>query len=86
MSSRDEWINRIMRYPGAAAIRLRVAYYRALGAHIGRRSHLKRVNIPRNPWDVCIGDDTYIDDFTVLLSSGPRLIRAAHMDRQQLRL
>lgn len=31
---------------------------------------LKRISVPRNPWDIEIGSDTYIDDFTVLLVSG----------------
>jgi maltose O-acetyltransferase len=51
--------------------RLRLPYYRLLGARLGR-CQLKKVSIPRNPWDIQIGDETYIDDYTVLLSTGKR--------------
>jgi len=43
-----------------------------MGADIGEDVRLNRMRIPRNPWDIEIGDRTYIDDHTVLLTSGAR--------------
>ncbi len=49
---------------------MRLIFYRWAGARLGDRVVLKKVSIPRNPWDIEIGADTYIDDFTVLLTTG----------------
>lgn len=69
---RDEWINRIIRYPGAAAMRLRVMRLRLLGVKIGSRCWIRRISVPRNPWDIVIGDGAGLDDGVVLLASGAR--------------
>jgi maltose O-acetyltransferase len=79
---RDEWINRLIRYPGAIAMRLRVARLRLLGARVGRRCWLRRIHVPRNPWDITIEDGAALDDEVVLLTTGlrrsaPRLIIGA---------
>ncbi len=71
-------INHYLALPFSIGWRLRIIYYRLLGARLGY-CQLKKVSIPRNPWDIQIGDQTYIDDYTVLLSSGeplgkPRII------------
>jgi acetyltransferase-like isoleucine patch superfamily enzyme len=78
MSLFHSWVNMLLGFHQAIGWRLRVHYYRALGARLGS-CHLKRISIPRNPWDIQIGDGTYIDDFTVLLTSGapsgkPRIV------------
>lgn len=75
-------INKLIALPSAISWRLRVHYYRLLGARLGR-CHLKKVGIPRNPWDIQIGDFTYVDDYTVLLATGdptgqPRIIIGNH--------
>ena len=75
MSSRHQSINRILGLRQGITRRLRVLMYRALGARLGK-CHLKKISIPRNPWDVQIGDGTYVDDYTVLLSTGPPLENA----------
>jgi maltose O-acetyltransferase len=64
-------INRFLALPFSLGWRLRLPYYRMLGARLGF-CQLKKVSIPRNPWDIQIGDHTYIDDYTVLLSTGER--------------
>jgi carbonic anhydrase/acetyltransferase-like protein (isoleucine patch superfamily) len=71
--NRDKLINFLMRAPASTRIRFRMLYLRAMGVKIGRRCSLRRIHIPRNPWDIQIGDDTYIDDYTVLLTSGDRM-------------
>jgi acetyltransferase-like isoleucine patch superfamily enzyme len=63
-------MNLLLRLPWAVGWRVRLVFYRWAGAKLGDRVVLKRVSIPRNPWDIEIGSDTYIDDHTVLLTSG----------------
>jgi maltose O-acetyltransferase len=69
---RDDLTNRFIRYPGAIVSRLRVAYLRRLGVRIGRKCWIRRIHIPRNPWDVVISDGVALDDYVVLLATGPR--------------
>ena len=73
---RDDLINRLIRYPGAIAIRLRTARLRLLGAHVGRKCWIRRIHVPRNPWDIVIGDGVALDDHVVLLTTGSRAERA----------
>ena len=69
MSKCFQILDRIRRIPQAIGWRSRVVYYRFLGARLGK-CHLKRISIPRNPWDIRIGNNTCIDDHTVLLTTG----------------
>jgi maltose O-acetyltransferase len=69
---RDELINRFIRYPGAIASRLRIVRLRLLGVRIGRRCWIRRIHVPRNPWDIVIADAVALDDYVVLLTTGPR--------------
>src|SRR5258708_5821890 len=69
---RDEVINRLLRYPGAVSMRLRVARLRLLGVRVGRRCWIRRIQVPRNPWDIVIGNNVALDDGVVLLTTGPR--------------
>ena len=71
MSFTTKLVNRYLNLPFSLGWRWRLAYYRLLGAQLGY-CQLKKVSIPRNPWDIQIGDHTYIDDYTVLLSTGNR--------------
>jgi acetyltransferase-like isoleucine patch superfamily enzyme len=64
------FVNLLLRVPWAVGWRVRLVFYRWAGAKLGDRVVLKRVSIPRNPWDIEIGSDTYIDDHTVLLTTG----------------
>jgi maltose O-acetyltransferase len=78
-TSRDNLINCLIRYPGAIAIRLRIARLRLLGVRIGRKCWIRRIRVPRNPWDIVINDGVALDDQVVLLTSGshgksPRLV------------
>ena len=72
MNLHDELINRVIRYPGAVAMRLRIVRLRLLGAHIGRNCWIRRIEVPRNPWDIVIGDGVALDDHVVLLTMGSR--------------
>jgi acetyltransferase-like isoleucine patch superfamily enzyme len=69
---RDGFINRVIRYPEAIVSRLRIVRLRLLGARIGRRCWIRRIHVPRNPWDIAISDDVALDDYVVLLTSGSR--------------
>jgi maltose O-acetyltransferase len=75
MNLRDELINRMIRYPGAVAMRLRMARLRLLGVRMGRRCWIRRIQVPRNPWDIVIGDNVALDDQVVLLTTGSRRTR-----------
>jgi maltose O-acetyltransferase len=68
----DELINRLIRYPGAISMRLRIARLRLLGVHIGQNCWVRRIHVPRNPWDIVIYDRVAMDDNVVLLTTGPR--------------
>jgi maltose O-acetyltransferase len=69
----DELINRLIRYPSAIAMRLRIARLRLLGMTIGDRCWVRAIRVPRNPWDICLGDGAALDDDVILLTSGSRL-------------
>jgi acetyltransferase-like isoleucine patch superfamily enzyme len=69
---RDDLINRLIRYPGAVAMRLRIIHLRLLGARIGRRCWIRRIRVPRNPWDIEIDEMVALDDDVVLLTTGLR--------------
>jgi maltose O-acetyltransferase len=78
----DEWVNRAIRYPAAVAMRLRIARLRLLGMQVGRKCWIRRVRVPRNPWDITLRDQVALDDDVVLLTTGlrteqPRLIIGA---------
>jgi maltose O-acetyltransferase len=73
---RDDLINKIIRYPHAVAMRLRILRLRILGAKIGRRCWIRKISIPRNPWDVVIGENSSLDDGVILLTTGQRSARA----------
>jgi maltose O-acetyltransferase len=75
----DKFINGIIRYPSSIANRVRSMRFRMLGVVIGKKCWIRRVSIPRNPWDILIEDMVALDDEVVLLITGrrrdePRLI------------
>src|SRR5262245_13799002 len=53
-------------------MRMRVLRLRALGMQIGRKCWIRRIRVPRNPWDIVIGDGVALDDDVVLLTTGVR--------------
>jgi maltose O-acetyltransferase len=69
---RNDLINRFIRYPGAIASRLRIFHLRLLGVRIGRKCWIRRIHVPRNPWDIVISDGVALDDYVVLLTTGSR--------------
>ncbi len=71
----DDMINRLIRYPGALRMRLRMLKLRWLGVRIGRKCWIRRVRIDRNPWDISLADGVALDDDVVLLTTGNRCSR-----------
>jgi len=69
---RDDAVNRIIRYPTAIAMRFRIFRLRRLGVQIGRRCWIQSIRVPRNPWDITLGDGVALDEGVVLLTNGPR--------------
>jgi acetyltransferase-like isoleucine patch superfamily enzyme len=53
-------------------MRLRITRLRLLGVQIGRRCWIRRIRVPRNPWDIVIEEGAALDDEVVLLTSGAR--------------
>jgi maltose O-acetyltransferase len=68
----DDLVNRIIRYPGAIASRIRIMRLRVLGVRLGRKCWIRRIHVPRNPWDIVIDDIVALDDEVVLLTTGAR--------------
>lgn len=85
---RDEYINRLLRYPRAIASRVRIILLGMFGVRFGRKCWIRRIHVPRNPWDIVIDDMVALDDEVVLLTTGdrrenPRLIigRSTYVNR-----
>ena len=68
----DRFINLILRIPSACAMRARIAWLRCLRARIGVRCWVQNIQIPRNPWDIELGEGVSLDRGVVLLSTGER--------------
>jgi maltose O-acetyltransferase len=68
----DDFTNRLIRYPRAVGSRIRVARLRIMGVRFGRKCWIRRIHVPRNPWDIVIGDFVALDDEVVLLTTGAR--------------
>lgn len=68
----DDLINRLIRYPGAIMMRVRIARLRLIGVRIGRKCWIRRIDVPRNPWDIELEDGVALDDRVVLLITGHR--------------
>jgi serine acetyltransferase len=84
----DDLINRLIRYPHAVASRVRVMRLGMLGVRFGRKCWIRRIHVPRNPWDIVIDDRVALDDEVVLLTTGarsakPRLVigRSTYVNR-----
>lgn len=71
----DDFVNRMLRYPASLRSRLRIMRLRALGAKIGRACIVHQGMLPRNPWDVELGDHVTLEPWVVLLALGPRAAR-----------
>lgn len=68
----DDLINRLIRYPRAVASRVRVMRLRLCGVRLGRKCWIRRIHVPRNPWDIVLDDMVALDDEVVLLTTGAR--------------
>lgn len=72
MSDQDPIANKLLRWPRSFATRLRIAVFRSLGMTIARNCWVRKVSIPRNPFDIELKRGAALDDFIVLISSGQR--------------
>ncbi|MEM0984249.1 MAG: acyltransferase [Planctomycetota bacterium] len=72
MGGSDKLINQLLRAPDGLARRVRIARLKAMGAQIGPRCWVRRVDLPRNPWDVKLEARVSLDLGVILLSTGPR--------------
>jgi maltose O-acetyltransferase len=70
--TRDDLTNLLVRLPSAIAMRFRTRWLRLLGVRLGHHCWVQHVVIPRNPWDISLGDQVALDKYVVLLSSGAR--------------
>lgn len=84
----DDLVNRSIRYPRAVASRVRMLRLGLLGVRFGRKCWIRRIHVPRNPWDIVIEDMVALDDEVVLLITGarspkPRLVigRSTYVNR-----
>ena len=68
----DDLINRLIRYPRAVASRIRIMRLRMCGVRFGRKCWIRRIHVPRNPWDIALDDMVALDDEVVLLTTGTR--------------
>jgi maltose O-acetyltransferase len=71
----DELVNRLIRYPRAIASRIRIMRLRMCGVRFGHKCWIRRIHVPRNPWDIVIDDMVALDDEVVLLTTGTRNAR-----------
>jgi len=53
-------------------MRFRIFRLRRLGVQIGRRCWIQSIRVPRNPWDITLGDGVALDEGVVLLTNGTR--------------
>jgi maltose O-acetyltransferase len=68
----DDLTNRLIRYPRAIGSRIRIARLRIMGVSVGRKCWIRRIHVPRNPWDIVIDESVALDDEVVLLTTGAR--------------
>ncbi len=73
MSNSDPISNKILRYPRSVATRIRIAWFRMLGMKIERNCWVRKVELPRNPWDIELKRGAALDDHVVLISTGDRI-------------
>ena len=52
--------------------RLRRRWLRLRGVQLGRGCWIQSIEIPRNPWDVALGDEVALDNHVTLLTTGDR--------------
>ena len=72
MSQSDPLSNKILRLPRSLATRLRIAWFRCLGMKIEKQCWVRKISVPRNPWDIELKRGAALDDNIVLIRSGPR--------------
>lgn len=68
----DRLINFLLRAPASMASRLRIAFMRLLGARIRNSCRIEKIQWPRNPWDIGLGEGVALDRDVVLLTTGLR--------------
>ena len=76
MTAFERMINFCLRASGSIKSRVRIRLLRLGGARIGDHCWLRKISVPRNPWDIELGDRVALDDGVVLLTTGTRSGRA----------
>jgi acetyltransferase-like isoleucine patch superfamily enzyme len=72
MGKADRLVNFALRAPSSLGSRLRIALMRLAGARIGPNCRLEKVQWPRNPWDISLGEGVALDRDVVLVTTGER--------------
>ncbi|HWV81871.1 MAG TPA: acyltransferase [Hyphomicrobiaceae bacterium] len=72
MTVPERMINFCLRASGSLKSRLRVRLLRLGGARVGNGCWLRKISVPRNPWDIQLADNVALDDGVVLLTTGER--------------
>jgi serine acetyltransferase len=65
-------IDRVCRAWSGIVRRLRRQWLRLRGVRLGRGCWIQSIEIPRNPWDIDLGDEVALDKHVVLLTTGER--------------
>lgn len=72
MSAFERLVNFTLRAFGSIKSRGRVLLLRAGGARVGEHCWLRKISVPRNPWDIELANNVALDDGVVLLTTGDR--------------
>ena len=70
--NRDALINALLRWPSSLGRKIRIRWWRLLGAKIAPGCWIQDVRFPRNPWDLEMAAGAALDRNVVLLSTGER--------------
>jgi acetyltransferase-like isoleucine patch superfamily enzyme len=76
MTAFERSVNFSLRASGSLKSRVRVRLLRFGGARVGKRCWLRKISVPRNPWDIELADNVALDDGVVLLTTGDRTSQA----------
>jgi acetyltransferase-like isoleucine patch superfamily enzyme len=67
------WAESVHRIVGGVRRRLRRWWLAQRGVRVGRDCWIQRVMVPRNPWDIRLGEGVMLDQNVVLLSTGDQI-------------
>lgn len=76
MTVSERLINFCLRASGSLKSRVRIRLLRFGGARVGDGCWLRKISVPRNPWDIELAGNVALDDGVVLLTTGKRINQA----------